>query len=98
MKINFDYIFKNLDGSNFGGDKTPLTLRTAACTALINVLPGQNPKPEEKVRRYSLAVDIDKDIRGYELTIEDAAFVKKCISDYYISPVLIVGQTYEVIK
>ena len=94
MKINFDYIFKNLDGSNVGGEKEPLTLRSVACTALLNVPAGKNPSPEDKIKRYSLAISIDKD--EDERTTDEAVFVKECISAFYISPI-IVAQAYEVI-
>lgn len=94
MKINFDHIFKNLDGTVIGGDK-PLTLRTVACSGLLNIPQGKNPKPEDKVKRYSLAIHIDggKD----ELTTEEAVLLKSSITDFYISP-LIVGQAFEVIE
>ena len=94
MKINFDYIFTNLDGSDAGGEK-PLTLRDVACAGLLNVPQGKNPKPEDKVKRYRLAIDIDKGKDDFPL--DDVTFIRNCIADFYISP-LIVGQVYEVME
>lgn len=96
MKINFDYIFKNLDGTNVVDEnKHSLTLRVASCNSLLGAVGNVNPSQEDKVKRYLLAVAIDggKD----ELTTEEVVFLQKCISDYYISP-LIVGQAYEVME
>lgn len=109
MKINLNYKFKALngvfitqkvdigkkdeDGKPIMKDE-PLTLGKACAVALLGNFPGEL-SGDEKVKRYSLAMDIHKAKNSIDLTVEDVSLIKELIAKVY--SVLVTGQAWQIL-
>jgi len=98
MKINTKTKLKSLNGELLkdtlaDGKTTEITLGSAIINALL--VPVQNEKGEEKVKKYELGVRIHQNDE-IDLTAEEAALVKKRIGDVY-GPI-VVGQVFRLIE
>jgi len=98
MKINTKTKLKSLNGELLkdtlaDGKTTEMTLGSALINALL--VPVQNEKGEEKVKKYELGVRIYQNDE-IDLTAEEAALVKKRIGDVY-GPI-VVGQVFRLIE
>lgn len=95
MKVNFDYVFRQISGEEIPNpNKTSehFTLRLAAVNALVAANPKEQISGDEKVKRYLLATRIFSGDDELELTAEEAALVKKVIGDGFGA--VIVGQAW----
>ncbi len=95
--VDFKTTIKGLDGKPIPTsetDKTPVTLGGIAETALIAPGGVEQLAPEEKSRRFFLALKIHEG-KGDRLTVEDLALVKKVIGQIY-GP-LVYGRAVELI-
>jgi hypothetical protein len=95
--VDFHAQIKNLDGSSIPvspTDPAPLTLGRVAQDVLIaNNLPGDTATPDEKARRFWLAMKIHDGTQT--LTAEEIAMLKRVIGLGY-GP-LIIGRTTELL-
>lgn len=95
--VDFTTTIKGLDGKPIPTsetDKTPVTLGSIAEVALIAPGGAEPLTPEEKTRRFFLAIKIHEG-KGDRLTVEELALVKKVIGAVY-GP-LIYGRAVELI-
>ena len=93
MKIKFDHVFTDLDGTEIPSTTGALTLRSVTASALLD-LPGSKALPaDESVRRYSLATKIYDG--GTDISAEDIVLIKNVISVKY-GPI-IVGPAFEIL-
>ncbi len=95
MKIPIDTLMRNLGGEVIEEDDKPITLRIVFTSALISQNQGDKPSGEQKARRYALAVRTQQAKGDLELSVDEAAEIKKLIGLRY-GP-LIVGQAWEII-
>lgn len=107
MKINFNKALTNLDGTPIRNPPKPgmpeetgkeLTVASVAINALMNV-DFEKETGEEKVRRYTLAGLIHKEIEGkgeVEMEPKDAALIKDLIAKGY-GPI-VVGQAWPLLN
>ena len=94
---DFKSQIKGLDGKPIPvseTDKTPVTLGSIAEVALLAPGGVENSTPEEKARRFFLALKIHEG-KGDRLTVEELALVKRVIGQIY-GP-LIYGRAVELI-
>lgn len=94
---DFKAQIKGLDGKPVSvseTDKTPVTLGSVATTALLAPGGPESPTPEEKGRRFFIALKIH-DGKGDRLTVEELALVKRVIGQIY-GP-LVYGRAVELI-
>ena len=83
----------------------PITLRAVCIRALLNPPARQDPQTgrmmpiqmpaEEKIKRYNLAVEIQKAKNPMELSIDEIKLLKDLIGEKY--PPLTVGQAWEIL-
>ena len=95
--VDFKAQIKGLDGKPLSvsdTDKTPVTLGSIAEVALIQPGGTETLTPEEKSRRFFLALKIHEG-KGDRLTVEELALVKKVIGAVY-GP-LVYGRAVELI-
>lgn len=99
MKRNFDFVFKNLNGTELkdgdaavAGLDAALSIKTAAVNSLMSTFEAdRNLSGDEKLKRYQLAVKINGG-GEVDLTAEEIALLKLLIGRAY--PPLVVGQAY----
>lgn len=95
MRVNFGAPILDLKGKPVNEDGKPLTLGSIACQAILMNYPDeQNLEGKEKVRRFTLAMQMVSEGES-DMGIEDLALVKKLIAKAY-GP-LVVGRAYEII-
>jgi hypothetical protein len=95
--VDFSQTIRGLDGKPVTVsdiDKTPVTLGSVAEVALIAPGGSEPLTPEEKSRRFFLALKIHEG-KGDRLTVEELALVKKVIGSVY-GP-LVYGRAVEII-
>lgn len=96
--VDFKAQIKGLDGKPIPvseTDKTPVTLGSIAEVALLAPGGPENSTPEEKARRFFLALKIHEG-RGDGLTLDELALVKRVIGQIY-GP-LIYGRAVELLE
>ena len=96
IAVDFKAPIRALDGTPIPvseSDRSPVTLGQVAETALVSPAQGEALQPEEKARRFALAVKIRA---GREpLTVEEIATVKRAVGQLY-GP-LVVGRAWELL-
>lgn len=98
MKIDFNRPLLTLEGKPLqepnedGKTLKEVTLKTICASALANSREGSG---EEKAKAYDLAIKIIGATAPVEITIEDAAIIKKRMEDY---PVIICGQACRMLE
>lgn len=98
MKINVTQQFHEIDGTpaTVGEEKNPFMLRKVLVESLLLTYNDEAHLPgEEKVKRYELAVKIQREDEP-ELKIEDIALVKKLVGKAYAP--IIVGQAWSMLE
>lgn len=96
MKINFNKILKNFDNNDIVDDGKPVTLARISMNALMALFNDENMLTgEDKVKRYQLALKINKDPCA-DLNVEELALIKKLIGKMYGT--LIVGSAFALIE
>lgn len=96
--VDFKAEIRGLDGKPIPvseTDKTPVTLGSVAEVALLAAGGIENSTPEEKARRFFLALKIHEG-RGDTLTLDELALVKRVIGSVY-GP-LIYGRAVELLE
>ena len=93
MKIEFNRELKTLDGESMKMNDKPLTLRSASVEALL--IPKQGDSGTDKAKSYALAMKIHQSNGQVDLTIDEAAELKKRIGEN-MTP-LVVGQAWEML-
>lgn len=97
MRRDFSPSLINLDGSPAKDDKEKaITFASTSLTALLSVNPESRVTAEEKARRYTVAMKINRDPSKVDLTAEEIILVKKAVGEFH-GP-LVVGQTYEMLE
>jgi hypothetical protein len=100
MKVDFSKELIDLDGKTVDSsatDKTPATVRKVVCGALIASYPDEaNLNPEEKVKRWNLALRVQKELDPIDFKTDEIALMKKLVGKAY-GP-MIVGQVWEVLE
>jgi hypothetical protein len=99
MKRNFDFVFKNLNGTELkDGDSAAigidasLSLKSVSVNSLMATFEAdKNLSGDEKLKRYLLAVKINAGSE-VDLTAEEITLLKVLIGRSY--PPLVVGQAY----
>lgn len=86
MKIDLNYVLKNLDGTDAKDGEVAATIRKAAETALIS--DTAETKPAEKLTRYKLLQKITVQ-ESPDLSIDELQTLKTAVSIY---PTLVYGQ------
>ncbi len=76
-------------------ERVPVTLKAAACNALMSMDPQSKMSGEEKVKRYDLATRIVKGDPDEVIKAEEIVLMKKVIGEIY-NPV-IVGQAFKLL-
>ena len=92
MKIKLAAVMTDLFGKPIKNGEIDFLLSDVCMNALLS--PDDEKEPEEKVRRYKLAVKCSNG-KDPELSVEDIALLKKLIGRVY--PPLIVGRAYEIL-
>lgn len=95
--VDFATPIKTIDGTEMRKeDKSILTINEVTQNALLASYPDeQNLSGEEKVRRWVLAMKIDRQRKNPDLTADEIALIKKLIAKAY-NP-LIVGQSWSLL-
>lgn len=87
----------SLDGQPLKEGEREVTIGSVACNALLAPFDDERGlSGEEKVKRFELAVKISK-ANGLpaEITVEDAALIKKLVAKLYAP--LVVGQVWQAV-
>ena len=96
MPKNVDVVLHDLNGKPIPEDASdgskPATIRFVAVNALLATVPNEAPTGDEKAKRYTLALSLNKG-GEHEFTPEDLSLIKRLVGQVY-GP-LIVGQVYE---
>lgn len=97
MKVDFNYEFKNIDGSVIketahDGTKKPLNLKDVCASALANSTDGDGL---EKAKAYDLAMKIISAKKPIDITAEDIVLIKKRIEPY---AAVIYGQAVRILE
>lgn len=95
LAVDFGAHIRSIDGSDIPistTDQAPVTLGKICEDALIATLPNDNPTPDEKSRRFFLAIKVHA---GKEPSAEDIILLKKVIGMAY-GP-LVVGRATELL-
>ncbi len=102
MKIKLNYVFKTLDGIAIKNQGKDFTFRQVCENALlIEPVNPQTGRPmklidgNEKIRRYSLALQIHNAKSEVDLSIDDIKLLKDLIAD--MGSPLIVGQAWNIL-
>lgn len=98
MKLNFNQQILNLDEKPLmNADGSPVTMAYAAKEALLAIFPTEKEiSGDEKFKRYQLAKKINSSSEECEISIEEAALIKKLVSMAYGANV--VGRLYEMME
>jgi hypothetical protein len=97
MKINFTQPLKTLDGTELKIEGKTRTTAQAVMDSLLFIFQDEANLPgEEKVKRYKLANRIYQSKCETDLTIEEAALIKKLTGKLF-GP-LIVGQIWSILE
>ena len=91
MIVDFSKVLKNLNGDNLKDETGDITLKSICVNSLLATIPNETPTGEEKLLRYSLATQINKD-EEVDLSAEDISKIKKMVGQAF--PTVIVGQTF----
>lgn len=94
MKINFDRVPKDLDGTDFTEKDAPVALKTICINALMAPFPDETPSGEEKLARYLLAEKLHKG-GTVELKPEELTKIRALVGKAF--PPLVVGATYKLL-
>jgi len=102
LKIKLNYVFKTLDGMPLKNQGKDFTFKAACENALLieqaDPRTGQPKKSidgTEKMRRYSLALQIHNAKSEVDISIEDVKLLKDLIAE--IGSPLIVGQAWNIL-
>ncbi|MFA5406994.1 MAG: hypothetical protein WC307_06580 [Candidatus Nanoarchaeia archaeon] len=96
MEIDFNQTINDLDGKPIPNElHEAVTLKSISRTALLNMAPDEKLKPEDKVKRYDLAMKIYLGTK-VDLTIEEIAMLKPIIGNSF-GP-LVVGRAYSMLE
>ena len=93
MKIEFNQELKTFDGETLQMNDKPLTLRRAAVESLL--IPKGGDDGDKKAENCALAMKIHQSNGQIDLTIDEAAELKKRIGEN-MTP-LVVGQAWEML-
>ncbi len=93
MKINANYVLKNLNGSPILDEKEPVTLKQVVVTGLVE---QSNEPTEIKQKKFKLAQRIFLAEGIFEISLEEAKLLIECLPKH-LSPI-IVGQVAEVLE
>ena len=73
-----------------------LTAETVVINALMGTYDSENLSADKKLRRFRIAMQIQKQPEDCELTVEEVAEIKECVGKGYAT--LIVGQMFEFLE
>lgn len=95
MKVDFNYVIRDLKGEAVMDGKDEFTLKNVACNALLMPYPDeQQLSGTDKYRRFKLADKISAaNGEAVDLSVEEVADLKKLIAKAF-SP-LVVGRAYD---
>lgn len=91
MLKDFNFILKNIDGSDASDGEESITAKMIAVNALL-ASPDKNESGEEKLSRYKIAMAINE-TGSVDLKSEEISLIKKMIGN--VCTVLVVGQMYK---
>lgn len=91
---NLDEKFTRIDGTPMEKNGAPpITLRRVMVHAILD--PREQCEPEEKVRRYNLAHEIQEAKIAVELSENDIQLIKNKVGQLY--PPIVVGQAWNLL-
>lgn len=95
MKINTQYVLKDLNDNPIKDKDKETTLETVLTTSLLSQGVHENPDGNEKYKRFKLAHRI---IAGgvVDLSAEDIVLLKKVVGQTYMA--LVVGRVYDILE
>ncbi len=97
MKIDFQKPLKTIHGTELMIEGKTRTTASFVIDALLAIFSDEAALPgEEKIKRYTLAKKISRPTFEAQITIEEAAMIKKLTGKLY-GP-LIVGQIWEILE
>lgn len=100
MKVDFSQPLLDITGDPIASDGEPATLGGACINSLLTPVPGENPKGDEKLRRFHLSIQIQEAIKGgsstIDLEIQDVSYLKEVLSKGHTA--LIYGQTCDMLE
>ena len=97
-EINFNQIFKTLDGEKSLQDQEnkDFSLRTAAVDALLGVGLDDKMPGTKKADRFALAQKVHQSNGSVELSNTEIEEIKKVVGEAYAP--IVVGQAFEMLK
>lgn len=100
MKVDFSTVLLDMEGKSIDAsatDKSPATVRKVVVGALIaSYADEQNLGGDEKVKRWNLALKIQKEADPIDFKSDEIALMKKLVGKAY-GP-MIVGQVWEALE
>lgn len=100
MKVDFSQSLLDITGDPIDGPDGRATLGGACINSLLTPVPSENPKGEEKLRRFHLSIQIQEAVKGGSSTVDleaqDISYLKEILSKGHTA--LIYGQACDMLE